>query len=503
MEYITFDSRTFTTATPDDLNTFYSAGASGTAAMDEALDDIVSRLATLFVSLRETPSIRFRAQAGRAAADDEDGRMREMLAGRLAGELAARMGRLQEKLPDLPAGESCDLLILDRGADAVSPVVHDWSYECLCRDLLRMKGNQYRYKYTANSGKTEEKDVALDESDPLFRELRSAHLADVLTQLAARMASFKETNKAAGRKKGPELDVSSMKKVVESLPAYREQLQKLSVHTTVSDELSGIIKARSLNAVGTLEQELVFGDATSKELLRLLETLRPAPGSRAGALQAEAAAADRLRLLLCYFGSHAEKLDGASGVEKWKAAAALQPGDMAAVLNLELLGCPVLKKPAGAAKTKKSRRKAPPNEEGWDLPKFTPRLAELVAELGRGELSQEAFPFTSPPTDAAARGARSARAGTSVRTVRPGAGNPTWASKRGSIESLGSSGSPSRSRRLFVFMLGPISYNEIRAVHEAAAALGRDVMVGATSVATPEEFLSRLKALRGKHESED
>jgi syntaxin-binding protein 1 len=475
--------------------------------MEVALDDVVSRLASLFVSLRETPSIRFRAQAGRAAPDDEDGRMREMLAGRLAGELAARMGRLQEKLPDLPAGESCDLLILDRATDAVAPIVHDWSYECLCHDLLRMKGNLYRYRYTANNGKTEEKDVLLDESDPLFRELRSAHLADVMTHLAERAASFTETNKAAGRKKGPELDVTSMKKVVESLPQYREQLQKLSVHSTVSEELNSAIKARSLNAVGTMEQQLIFGDSTSKELIKLLDTLRPATsGSRAGALQVEAAGADRLRLLLCYFGTHAEKLDGPAGVEKWKAAAALQPGDMGAVLNLELLGCAVLKKPAGAPKVKKIRRKAPPNEEGWDLPKFTPRVAELLAELGRGDLSQEAFPYMSPPTDAGgARGSgKSARAaGTSVRSVRPGA-NPTWASKRGAgADGLTQPGTPPRtSRRLIIFVIGPISYNEIRAAHEAAAALGRDVIIGGTSVASPDEYLNRLRGLRSARDEQ-
>jgi len=515
MEYVTHDSRVFTTPVPDDLSTFYSADAHQLVGYEDAMESVVSRLATLFASLREAPSVRFRA--GKSSAN-EAAAMREMLAGRLAGQLAQRIQALQTRLPDFPQSETCDLLILDRSVDAIAPVVHDWSYECLCHDVLRMRGPMYRYRYTANNGKTEEKDVALDEADVLFRELRSLHVADVLIRVSERMEKFRDANKAASGPKGgkSDLSVGAMKKMVESLPQYREQLAKLSVHTTVAEELNTAIKLRRLNDVGHLEQDLVFGDATSKDVLRLLETLRPAgSGSRLDAIAAEALSADRLRLLMCYFGTHAEKMDGSAGVSKWKAAAGLAPDDMGAILNLELLGCNVLKKPPGAPKAKKSRRKPPPNEEGWDLPKFVPRLAELAGEMARGELSQEAFPYVNPPTDAGAasraasgavpgRSARSAGAGTSVRSARAGAaagvaGGASWAAARRGPDGLPMAdlriGAP-RSRRLIVFVLGPVSYNEVRSAHELSAALGREVLVGGTSVVSPEEFLGKLKTLR-------
>jgi syntaxin-binding protein 1 len=510
MDYVTFDSRTFVLPLPYDLATFYSADAHEAGAPYEAaMDGVVFRLGTLFASLKETPSVRFRA--GRST-PDEGAAMREMLAGRLAGKLAERITALQGRVADMPAGETCDLLILDRGVDPMAPVVHDWSYECLCHDLLRMKGPLFRYRYTANNNKVEEKDVSLDESDVLFRDLRSLHLADVLIQVSERMAKFSASNKKAG---AADMSVSSMKKMVESLPQYREQLQKLSVHSTVSGELNDAIKLRRLNDVGTLEQDLIFGESTSKDVLRLLESLRPAgSGSRMDAIAAEALSADRLRLLMCYFGTHAEKLDGAAGVTKWRTAAGLAPDDMAAVLNLELFGCAVLKKPPGAPKAKESRRKPPPNEEGWDLPKFVPRVAELAAELVRGELSQEAFPYVNPPMDggAATRAAggvvpgRSARsAAASVRSTRTAAGavagTGTWASSRRGADGLAMGdlrlGGGSRSRRLVIFVLGPISYNEIRAAHELSAATGREVLIGGTSVCTPEEFVGKLKLLRG------
>lgn len=135
------------------------------------------------------------------------------------------------------------------------------------------------------------------------------------------------------------------------------------------------------------------------------------------------------------------------------------------------------------------------------MPKFTPRLSELVSDLTKGELSQEAFPFVNPPADAGAAlrvasGAvpgRSARsAGSSVRSAASGA---TWA-RKGALD--GRSGGASRGpRRLVIFVLGPISYTEIRAAHEAAASCGRDVLIGGTSVCSPDEFLTKLRALRG------
>jgi syntaxin-binding protein 1 len=520
MEYTALDSRAFCAGTRDDLSTFYSAGAHQMVGYEDAMQEVVSRLASLFASLKEAPSVRFRA--GRSGGErNESAAMREQMAGRVAGMLCDKLTKLQASLPDMPQAETCDLLILDRGCDPVAPLVHDWSYECLCHDLLRMRGPLYRYRYENNAGKPEEKDVALDESDALFRELRSLHLADVLSTISERMAVFTAQNKgAAARAAGAQLSVSQMKKMVEALPQYQQQLQKLSVHTTVTEELNSAVKLRRLNEVGTLEQELVFGDATSKDLLRLLESLRGGgSATRMDALASEATALDRLRLMMCYFGTHAEKLDvQAGGVAKWKAAGGLAPDDMGAILNLELLGCAVTKRPKDAPKSKKAsgRRKPPPNEEGWDLPKFVPRVAELAAELVRGELSQEAFPYVNPPMDAAGAArvggavpGRSARSGgaQSVRSTRTAAGatagTGTWAARRGGdslgLDGLRLGGAGPRARRLVIFILGPISYTEVRAAHELSKALGRDVFVGGTSLAPPEEFVAKLKALRSAH----
>ena len=54
-----------------------------------------------------------------------------------------------------------------------------------------------------------------------------------------------------------------------------------------------------------------------------------------------------------------------------------------------------------------------------------------------------------------------------------------------------------KGRRLVVFVVGPMTHSEVRAAHELSVALKRDVLIGATSLPTPEEFLTSLKELPG------
>jgi syntaxin-binding protein 1 len=52
----------------------------------------------------------------------------------------------------------------------------------------------------------------------------------------------------------------------------REQLARLSVHVEIASSLNKIIDSRRLVDLGKLEQDLVFGDATSKEVINFLST---------------------------------------------------------------------------------------------------------------------------------------------------------------------------------------------------------------------------------------
>lgn len=64
-----------------------------------------------------------------------------------------------------------------------------------------------------------------------------------------------------------------------------------------------------------------------------------------------------------------------------------------------------------------------------------------------------------------------------------------------SASSMGGGG----ARRLVVFVIGGVTRSEMRAAHEAAAALGRDVVLASTDVLRPDVFLHQLAEL-GPHD---
>ncbi len=51
----------------------------------------------------------------------------------------------------------------------------------------------------------------------------------------------------------------------------REQLARLSVHVEIASRINREIDDRALIVLGKLEQDLVFGDATSKEVIQFLQ----------------------------------------------------------------------------------------------------------------------------------------------------------------------------------------------------------------------------------------
>lgn len=72
-----------------------------------------------------------------------------------------------------------------------------------------------------------------------------------------------------------------MRSIVQNLQAgYRDQLTKLNLHAEIATKLNTRIAEEKLSAIGNLEQDLVFGDASSKELIGLVNSNPVSPPRR-------------------------------------------------------------------------------------------------------------------------------------------------------------------------------------------------------------------------------
>eukprot|EP00850_Spirogloea_muscicola_P013019 SM000086S23071 [mRNA] locus=s86:483162:489967:+ [translate_table: standard] len=569
LEYLTIDTQGFVTDHGQALEHLYGQYGDGSQVFDRCLEGVASRLATVFASVKEFPLVRYRAaRAGNASPS-----ARDLVSTRLASMVWDRLMKYRASLPNFPQQETCDLIILDRSFDPVAPVIHEWTYDCMCHDLLPMEGSKYRYEVVTSSGAKDVKDVLLEEHDPVWLELRDLHIADAGLRLDDKMQQFGSTNKAAQMRLGgqdrEDISTRDMQKMVQvasfqrrnALPQYREQLDKLSLHIHVSihlpdDEacisrvviciihcgeqhlqiatsINARIKEEALVDVGKLEQDLVFGDATSKELLGLLTT------------NPRLTQMDKLRLLMIYAVTHPEKLDSTKRVQ-WMKLAKLSEEDMRAVDNLEFLGVSVAKKAQsnssfslkfGARKQAKRpmRRERTQDEEAWSLSRFYPLVQDVVEDLAKGDLPKDEYPYVKEPSAAVLRGMASvvptpspstANAATTTTPARTGVSMRTsartsWASKSKSSDDSSSNDS-SRStsassrttapellpsgRRLFVFVIGGMTRSEVatsssgqcfplRAAHKMSAQLQREVIFGSTTLDDPHKFITDLSTL--------
>mmetsp|Transcript_535 Transcript_535/g.1654 ORF Transcript_535/g.1654 Transcript_535/m.1654 type:complete len:269 (+) Transcript_535:458-1264(+) len=161
LEYSAGESQTFTTITPTSLEVLYGAGQ--IPGFEEEVGKIIARISTVFTTLGEFPSIRYRSPTAATGNATKMSGAQCRLAQRIAQGVHDRLVRVSQRNPAaMPSGETCDLLIVDRGMDTVAPVIHEWTYEAMLHDLLEVgPSGVYKYQLETNAGKRESKDVLL------------------------------------------------------------------------------------------------------------------------------------------------------------------------------------------------------------------------------------------------------------------------------------------------------------------------------------------------------
>ncbi|PON57410.1 Sec1-like protein [Parasponia andersonii] len=514
LEYFAIDSQGFITNNERALEELFG-DEEDTRAGVTCLNVMATRIATVFASLREFPSVRYRAAKSLDATTMTT--FRDLIPTKLAAGVWDCLTKYKKTIPNFPETETCELLILDRSVDQIAPIIHEWTYDAMCHDLLNMEGNKYVHEVPSKTGgPPEKKEVLLEHHDPIWLELRHAHIADANERLHEKMTNFVSKNKAAqiqhGSRDGGELSTRDLQKMVQALPQYSEQIDKLSLHVEIAGKINRLIRDVGLRELGQLEQDLVFGDAGMKDVIKYLTT------------NEDTTRENKLRLLMILASIYPEKFEGEKGVNLMKLAK-LPPEDMNAVNNLKLLG--------GSSDTKKSsispfslkfdmhkkkraaRKDRTGEEETWQLSRFYPIIEELIEKLSKRELSKEDYPCLNDPSPTfhgTSHGASIHQpvAAHSMRSRR----TPTWARPRTSDDGYSrcvvmelyllpaaysdsvlrhaSSDFKKMGQRIFVFIVGGATRSELRVCHKLSNKLKREVVLGSSSLDDPPQFITNL-----------
>ncbi|EOX96216.1 Secretory 1A [Theobroma cacao] len=517
LEYFPIDSQGFITDHETALEELFSEDAEKSRKFEVCLNTMATRIATVFASLKELPFVRYRAVKSQ---DASTATTRDLIPSKLAEAVWNSLLKYKS-IPNFPQTETCELLILDRSVDQIAPVIHEWTYDAMCHDLLDMDGNKYVLEVPSKSGgPPEKKEVLLEDHDPVWLELRHAHIADASERLHDKMTNFKSRNKAAQVQSsslvhcrdGSELSTRDLQKIVQALPQYNEIVEKLSLHVEIAGTINKHIREMGLRELGQLEQDLVFGDAGAKDVISFLRTKQ------------DASPENKLRLLMIYASVYPEKFEG-DKASKLMQLAKLSPEDMKVINNMQLLGGSSQSKKATSGfslkfdgqKTKQATRKdRTGEEETWQLFRFYPMIEELIENLSKGELPKNDYScmnepsavvqdrpqngsMRTRPTPAAPTEKRPAHSMRSRRTA-------TWARPHSSDDGYSSDSVLKNAtadfkrmgQRIFIFIIGGATRSELRACHKLTAKLNREVVLGSSSLDDPPQYITTLKLLSEK-----
>ncbi|KAI9333695.1 Sec1-like protein [Obelidium mucronatum] len=533
MDFLALEPQAFSLDLPGALPSIINAQTP--SHLKYELAPVAKRLVSVLATLGEYPYIRYYTPPTPTITPNSSNTpLIEMFAKMVQDELD-ELSRIDKSYPPASTFPRAVLLLVDRGVDVVSPLLHEFTYQAMVHDCLTLEdGNKYPNK--SDEGKM----ATLDDFDKIWVSQKYSHIAEVLQYLAEGVKKFSTENKAAnfatGANRGKD-QIADLKDTLNALPEYQEMKSKFSLHTDICQDCMSVFGKYKHQDISTVEQELVTGENSDQ---------KPAKNV-AGAVEALLANRslcheDRIRLLML----HIITAEGLSDTERQKLfdIVRLSREDYQAVTNLSMLGVRLSEStakrgdkanPYASSSLKGGRGRI--KEVKFENSRYIPIVKHILEDQTKNSMDSSSFSWVKEPPPAFNRStpvAGSRMASTNNRTsydyddTSSGVQRtkPSWATSRvgggsmnrsagsstagaaGSKDSSSSSILPPTNRpnldpnilrsngpRVILFMLGGMTHSEMRSANEVMIETQREVLIGSTHVLNPHLFLDTLRSL--------
>lgn len=455
--FLPYESQVYSMDAPKAFHCFYGPETSDQAQRFQYSEKIAEQIATLCATLGEYPSVRFR----------KDGLHLAELANSVETKLYAYKADDPAGMGEGPQKRRSQLILLDRGFDTVSPLLHELTLQAMTYDLLHIVNDVY--KYISSSG-NEERESILDENDEMWVKNRHEHIADVLRKVNTEIKDFASSKKISTSNK---TTMKDLQVILKKMPQYQKEISKFIVQLHLAEDCMKQYNQTALKDLCAVEQDLATGvDKDGEGIKDPMKSIVPL------LLNANVHILDKIRIILLY-------IIFKSGISEENLAKLCEhaqiPSDYRAIIkNMSYLGVPIVQDSSGARKGTKPARKE--RTSLYELSRWVPVVKDIMEDAVDEKLSSTLYPFISQRTGSSAISSKG-----QAMSARYG----NWHKEKGSTEARA-------GPRLIIFIVGGVCFSETRTAYEVTAAKKDwEVLIGSTHVITPNVFLASLRELAG------